>query len=205
MTGCVHRRVITEDLNRKASSAIGDFFYCYSKYLGWFCCLQGLVLCFEADSQFASTKCLRKPQLVQRSTPAGPLGQRSAPESALSASGAPSPALTASGAPLQRPAEHLSGPHGQRSTPAPALSASGAPLRPSRPAEHPCNGQRSTSPALSASGAPLRPSRPAEHPCTGPLGQRSASTGHCLASEAPLGANFNSLPSSSNCFCEIIL
>ncbi|XP_051863658.1 uncharacterized protein LOC127566112 isoform X2 [Drosophila albomicans] len=154
MTGCVHRRVITEDLNRKASSAIGDFFYCYSKYLGWFCCLQGLVLCFEADSQFASTKCLRKPQLVQRSTPA---------------------------------------------------TASGAPLRPSRPAEHPCNGQRSTSPALSASGAPLRPSRPAEHPCTGPLGQRSASTGHCLASEAPLGANFNSLPSSSNCFCEIIL
>ncbi|XP_051860954.1 uncharacterized protein LOC127565613 isoform X3 [Drosophila albomicans] len=132
MTGCVHRRVIIEDSNRKASSAIGDFCYCYSKYLGWFCCLQGLVLCFEADSQFASTKCLRKPQLVQRSTPAGPLGQRSAPESALSASGAPSPALTASGAPLHRPsrpAEHLSGPHGQRSTPAPALSASGAPLQ----------------------------------------------------------------------------
>ncbi|XP_051860436.1 uncharacterized protein LOC127565534 isoform X29 [Drosophila albomicans] len=163
MTGCVHRRVITEDLNRKASSAIGDFFYCYSKYLGWFCCLQGLVLCFEADSQFASTKCLRKPQLVQRSTPAGPLGQRSAPESALSASGAPlrpsrpaehpcngqrstSPALTASGAPLQRPAEHLSGPLGQRST-SPALTASGAPLhRPSRPAERlyrPLPGQRS--------------------------------------------------------------
>ncbi|XP_051863657.1 uncharacterized protein LOC127566113 [Drosophila albomicans] len=160
MTGCVHRRVITEDLNRKASSAIGDFFYCYSKYLGWFCCLQGLVLCFEADSQFASTKCLRKPQLVQRSTPAtasgAPLrpsrpaehpcnGQRST-SPAFTASGAPSPALTASGAPLQRPAEHLSGPLGQRST-SPALTASGAPLhRPSRPAERlyrPLPGQRS--------------------------------------------------------------
>ncbi|XP_060665669.1 uncharacterized protein LOC132797932 [Drosophila nasuta] len=132
MTGCVHRRVIIEDLNRKASSAIGKFLLSLLLF--------GLVLlpsrpCFSLRS--IPPVCFGQvPQLIQRSNPAG----------------------------HSRPAEHLSGPHGQRSTPAPAPSASGAPLRPSRPAEHPCNGQRSTSPALSASGAPLRPSRPAEHP-----------------------------------------
>ncbi|XP_051858317.1 translation initiation factor IF-2-like isoform X7 [Drosophila albomicans] len=188
MTGCVHRRVIIEDLNRKASSAIGKFFIVFAIIWIGFAAFKALFLCFAAYRQFASAKCRSLSSgaplqaiLGQRSTPVGHSRSAERPAPAFSASGAPSPALTASGAPLHRPsrsAEHLSGPHGQRSTPAPALSAS---------------------------GAPLRPSRPAEHPCTGPLGQRSASTGHCLASEAPLGANFNSLPSSSNCFCEIIL
>ncbi|XP_060657401.1 uncharacterized protein Rv2082-like [Drosophila nasuta] len=166
MTGCVHRRVIIEDLNRKASSAIGKFLLSLLLF--------GLVLlpsrpCFSLRS--IPPVCFGQvPQLIQRSTPAGhsrpaehlsgPHGQRSTPAQALSASGAP---LRPS-----RPAEH----------PAPALSASGAPLRPSRPAEHPCTGplgQRSTSPALTASGAPLhRPSRPAERLYRPLPGQRSA-------------------------------
>ncbi|XP_060654494.1 182 kDa tankyrase-1-binding protein-like [Drosophila nasuta] len=174
MTGCVHRRVIIEDLNRKASSAIGKFFIVFAIIWIGFAAFKAL---FLASQHTAS--------LLRPSAAAYPAEHPCRP-------------FSASGAPLRpsRPAEHpCTGSLGQRST-SPALTASGAPLhRPSRPAEHLSgpHGQRSTpAPALSASGAPLRPSRPAEHPCTGPLGQRSASTGHCLASEAPLGANFNS-------------
>ncbi|XP_062142975.1 uncharacterized protein LOC133850795 [Drosophila sulfurigaster albostrigata] len=170
MTGCVHRRVITEDLNRKASSAIGDFFIVVANIWVGFVAFKALFFASKQTASLLRPKCLRKPQLVQRSTPTGPLGQRSTlsgPHGQRSTLHRPS-----------RPAEHLSGPHGQRSTPAPALSASGAPLRPSRPAEHPCTGplgQRSTSPALTASGAPLhRPSRPAERLYRPLPGQRSA-------------------------------
>ncbi|XP_060666267.1 uncharacterized protein LOC132798430 [Drosophila nasuta] len=126
MTGCVHRRVIIEDLNRKASSAIGNFFYCLCYYLDWFCCLQGLVSCFAAYRQFASAKCRSLSSgaplqaiLGQRSTPVGHSRSAERPAPAFSASGAPSPALTASGAPLHRPsrpAERLYRPlPGQRS------------------------------------------------------------------------------------------
>ncbi|XP_062132915.1 putative NAD(+)--arginine ADP-ribosyltransferase Mav [Drosophila sulfurigaster albostrigata] len=189
MTGCVHRRVITEDLNRKASSAIGDFFIVVANIWVGFVAFKAL---FFASKQTAS---LLRPSPSQAaacpaehpyrpsrpaehplrpSRPAehpctGPLGQRST-----------SPALTASGAPLHRlsrPAEHLSGPHGQRSTPA---TASGAPLRQSRPAEHLSgpHGQRSTL---------HRPSRPAEH-LSGPHGQRSTPAPALSASGAPLQA-----------------
>ncbi|XP_051858319.1 translation initiation factor IF-2-like isoform X9 [Drosophila albomicans] len=166
MTGCVHRRVIIEDLNRKASSAIGKFFIVFAIIWIGFAAFKALFLCFAAYRQFASAKCRSLSSgaplqaiLGQRSTPVGHSRSAERPAPAFSASGAPSPALTASGAPLQRPAEHLSGPLGQRST-SPALTASGAPLhRPSRPAEHLSgpHGQRSTpAPALSASGAPLQ-------------------------------------------------
>ncbi|XP_051858321.1 uncharacterized protein LOC127565132 isoform X11 [Drosophila albomicans] len=139
MTGCVHRRVIIEDLNRKASSAIGKFFIVFAIIWIGFAAFKALFLCFAAYRQFASAKCRSLSSgaplqaiLGQRSTPVGHSRSAERPAPAFSASGAPSPALTASGAPLHRPsrpAEHLSGPHGQRSTPAPALSASGAPLQ----------------------------------------------------------------------------
>ncbi|XP_051858316.1 translation initiation factor IF-2-like isoform X6 [Drosophila albomicans] len=184
MTGCVHRRVIIEDLNRKASSAIGKFFIVFAIIWIGFAAFKALFLCFAAYRQFASAKCRSLSSgaplqaiLGQRSTPVGHSRSAERPAPAFSASGAPSPALTASGAPLRpsRPAEHpCTGSLGQRST-SPALTASGAPLQ--RPAEHLSGplGQRSTSPALTASGAPLhRPSRPAERLYRPLPGQRSA-------------------------------
>ncbi|XP_060665222.1 uncharacterized protein LOC132797497 [Drosophila nasuta] len=158
MTGCVHRRVIIEDLNRKASSAIGKFFIVFAIIWIGFAAFKALFLASQHTASllrpsaaaypaehpcrpFSASGAPLRPSRPAEHPCTGPLGQRST-----------SPALTASGAPLHRlsrPAEHLSGPHGQRSTPA---TASGAPLRPSRPAEHLSgpHGQRS---ALSATFA----------------------------------------------------
>ncbi|XP_060658298.1 uncharacterized protein LOC132792820 [Drosophila nasuta] len=154
MTGCVHRRVIIEDLNRKASSAIGKFFIVFAIIWIGFAAFKALFLASQHTASllrpsaaaypaehpcrpFSASGAPLRPSRPAEHPCTGSLGQRST-----------SPALTASGAPLQRPAEHLSGPLGQRST-SPALTASGAP----------CTGplgQRSTSPALTASGAPLQ-------------------------------------------------